>query len=483
MSEVVGGTITELPVNEIIMQQNLSSGYNRMDIFVRYLAIENEYGRNNYGWELYQKMQDLREVKRESINRFKQLIHSYEEKGYSCDSCITLDKRLRLIDGSHRLALALYYKQKTITCKVLSDSKDVDYSIGWFISKDFSNQELNIIIAKKNQLIDVCVGFISLILWPPCSSYYDDISHRISLMADIVHSEDIVFPNESKVFERFVSAVYSIDDIETWKVRKKLEHLPDQGMQSKIRYMELRFDHPKYRLKSKTNQSILTQGEKIKKAIRNLYSNKIDNYYYDIICHSADNTIHSDYIHNLVFPTFSLQELFLLYSDFCWCILKKESEYMTVDFPKTFPFGKDLDIIVHNKDYQAFFNVTYAYLYSKVKGHYELITQVNKEGHHLRVEFKGHLIYQFDIKHEIVGVSETLIKEILSNRVSVMSYYIPTIEDEICIRVNEYIQFGKKKHLDYVRKNSAFINEEKVRNYIANSEEVINSLKNELIHK
>ena len=100
-------------LKEIIYQQNRIDGYNRLDIFVRLLAIENEYGINSYGWDLYRKMQSKRcsdgglSVE-ERVKIFKDLIRSWDEKGYDKSSKIRLDVDLMLEDGSHRLALAIY---------------------------------------------------------------------------------------------------------------------------------------------------------------------------------------------------------------------------------------------------------------------------------------------------------------------------------------------------------------------------------------
>lgn len=48
-------------------------------------------------------------VSDERIRMFHSLIRFWEAKGNQKDSAIQLDKNLKLSDGSHRIAMALYY--------------------------------------------------------------------------------------------------------------------------------------------------------------------------------------------------------------------------------------------------------------------------------------------------------------------------------------------------------------------------------------
>lgn len=146
-------------VEEIFIQQNLLSGYNRLDTVVRYLAIEEYYGKNNYGFNLYKKMQGKRineEYVKGSVERFRALIESWDKKGYNSSSEITLDNNNFLIDGSHRLALALYHRISNISCKVYKKNTVIEYGISWFVQNGFTVEEMKIIQDKCDELLLRC---------------------------------------------------------------------------------------------------------------------------------------------------------------------------------------------------------------------------------------------------------------------------------------------------------------------------------------
>ena len=75
---------------ELFFQENVLTGFNRYDMIVRLLAIENYYGKNDFGWDLYRKQQNTRKGGdwQNAESRFRALIKSYEENGYDTTSSI-----------------------------------------------------------------------------------------------------------------------------------------------------------------------------------------------------------------------------------------------------------------------------------------------------------------------------------------------------------------------------------------------------------
>ena len=128
---------TKIPTIELYFQQyNTDKTFNRYDIIVRLLAIENYYNENNFGWALYKKMQNFRikdGYSELSVENFIKLIQSWEKYGYDIESKITVNKNIELLDGSHRLALALYYKTKELAVKVENTDNKPLYGIDWFV--------------------------------------------------------------------------------------------------------------------------------------------------------------------------------------------------------------------------------------------------------------------------------------------------------------------------------------------------------------
>lgn len=102
----------KVSVNKIC-QENIYS------IVVRYLAIENYFGKNDYGYDIYTKVQGKLLGKVAAERRwlsFCKLIYDWDLNGCILDRNILLDKNFEILDGAHRIALARYYQMKEINC-------------------------------------------------------------------------------------------------------------------------------------------------------------------------------------------------------------------------------------------------------------------------------------------------------------------------------------------------------------------------------
>jgi len=206
-------------------------------MIVRLLAIENYYGKNNYGWKLYEKMQDARNgagFSIEASKRFKELIKSFEENGYDKSSCILTDSSIKLLDGSHRLAAAVYYGIQDVNIEINPINHNPDYKIEWFIENDFSKAELELITNRFNELKNSIFKNVSIscVLWAPAVKYFDEITDKISALYKVTDIKDIEFSKDT--YKRMVKAVYSIDDIQEWKIDKKIEYMKNSPPLKKL---------------------------------------------------------------------------------------------------------------------------------------------------------------------------------------------------------------------------------------------------------
>lgn len=141
---------------KLLAKQIYKNYFNRIDTVVRYLAIENYYGKNDYGFKLYNKMQKHRVPTLKNVNweeNFKKLIINVEKYGYSSYSNIVIDLNYKLVDGSHRFALALFSKEKEIPVKVVYKKTKIKYGIDWFKRNSFTKEEISLIENKKNEIL------------------------------------------------------------------------------------------------------------------------------------------------------------------------------------------------------------------------------------------------------------------------------------------------------------------------------------------
>lgn len=142
-------------VYKLLQKQYTDEKICRYDIAVRLLAIEEYFGKNTFGMSLYRKMQkqrirsDYDEIAEE---RFIKLIKSWEKDGYDSDSEIIVDENLRLMDGSHRLALAIYYELSYVKVRMIAGEGTTGYGLDWFEGR-FDKEECQEIVDRFNRIM------------------------------------------------------------------------------------------------------------------------------------------------------------------------------------------------------------------------------------------------------------------------------------------------------------------------------------------
>lgn len=141
-------------VHTLLQMQYANEKFCRYDIAVRLLAIEEYFGKNTFGVSLYKKMQSQRvrsgygEISKE---RFARLIMSWEKNGYDSDSEIIVDKNLRIIDGAHRVALAIYYGLTYLKVRIVDNEGTTRFGKDWF-KEHFDEEECQKIEDRLKQI-------------------------------------------------------------------------------------------------------------------------------------------------------------------------------------------------------------------------------------------------------------------------------------------------------------------------------------------
>lgn len=89
-------------------------------IALRCYAIEEYYGKNREGYRMYERgmavYSDLRTARLRK-ERFKRLILNWEEKGYLENELIYINEDYDVVDGEHRMALAIYHQLDRVKCR------------------------------------------------------------------------------------------------------------------------------------------------------------------------------------------------------------------------------------------------------------------------------------------------------------------------------------------------------------------------------
>lgn len=443
-------------IRELFISQKKADDFLRYDIAVRYLFIEQYFGKNDFGFSLYEKMQKKRmgaNYNSNCINDFKKNIESYNLNGYDKNSKITIGSGLQLIDGSHRIALGLFFQHYTITATVVPIRTEYDYSLEWFIANDFSTQEIELIKSKYFELEKMCNLDFQCIMWPPMKDFFDDATNDLKKLSNVVTYKDYSFDKFG--FEYFIKGVYSVDDIEDWKVRKKIDYMtgPDKNSYT-VRILEIKMDRPAFRLKQINNKTLSKRGEKIKFVIRTKYKDKIENYYYDNVMHIADNYYQNAHIKQFKDIKVDITDYFEDIIDCDYVLTKFDVPYMPKDFPKNVPLGKDIDILCNLKSLDILVNKAEEFCKQKFPDIDCIHRKISQTRTQIRLELNGFTIFIWDFSSKEDGLNDLFIIDALSNSITINGIKTTNNEYEVIFRKNILKKKFKSYHQEYINNNN-----------------------------
>lgn len=289
VNEDGGGPILKYRIQNLLAKQYDKHGeFDRMDLIVRYMAAEDYFNQNDSGFLLYNKMQYNRINSTNSENQYRRLIESVATNGFDIDSKVEIDPLGNIIDGAHRVSLALYFKEKEISVHFSHVSNEGNYSIKWFEEHDFEPDQILLIKGKFAEIFQTWGMFFYIIIWPPVQDYFNAIEKDLAKSFKIISSKTYQMTD---CFDDFVREVYAIDDIEKWKIERKIYAM--QPYPKVVRIITLEIPDPKYRKKALNNHDLSMVCEDLKRKYREIYSPEVPNYIYDIVIHTGDNYEHN----------------------------------------------------------------------------------------------------------------------------------------------------------------------------------------------
>ena len=440
----------ELYIPDMFFRGVMNGRLNRYDIAARYLAIENYFGKNDFGFKLYSKMQELRmNIKgygAKAESQFRALLDSYQSGGYDRTSRIILDKTLSLLDGSHRIAANIYFHEPMISALSLGLITPIDFSLDWFIANGFTHDEIDAIKSKADEIAQKLIQPFLCIVWSPAVKFAEEIAEDLKYFGEVSEIRHYTYSEEE--YANIVRAVYSVDDIAKWKIEKKIQYMAGSG--GNIALIPLTIKYPDFRVKGSSHLPLSRSLERVKAAIRSRYKARIPNYFYDICFHVGDNYMQNDYIRNVFEPEIDMRGIMDIFSCYDYAFVKTDVPYMPAEFPERIPAGKDADILCSAESFSGIVNDIDSWCRNNTP--YDVRTIAEEAGSRIRMELYGRLIYQIDISCEILGLGAGFVNDALKHKVHNGKYYIISPEYEYIYRF--YVWSSNKckaYHLDYLK--------------------------------
>ena len=144
-----------------------------------------------------------------------------QRKNYYTDRYpILVDQRGKLVDGSHRFACALAKHVDRVLIRFLNKKVEVtSYGRDWFENQEFHDEFLRELDDRLRDILISSGAAYELIIWPPALQFTEEIEAFIAARYPIIaHAKKRPIAN----FTRFLEDVYLSDDIDHWKIQKKI---------------------------------------------------------------------------------------------------------------------------------------------------------------------------------------------------------------------------------------------------------------------
>ena len=146
---------------------NKGTDFNRWDLIPRYLAIEEHFGENDYGWEMFRKLRLHQSSEfadghaqtmydQSARTDYEELIESISKHGYKRRFALIVNQdNLKITKGWLRFACCLYFEIDTIPCKYDTIDPSDGYDLNWMQTEvGYETKEINQIVACRDRIFD-----------------------------------------------------------------------------------------------------------------------------------------------------------------------------------------------------------------------------------------------------------------------------------------------------------------------------------------
>ena len=146
---------------------NKGKNFNRWDLIPRYLAIENHFGENDFGWEMFRKLRIHQSSEfgdghaqklydQTARTDFESLIDSVKKHGFKRRFALVVNQdNLKITKGWLRFACCLYFEIDTIPCKYDTIDPSDGYDLNWMQNDvGYETKEINQIVACRDRIFN-----------------------------------------------------------------------------------------------------------------------------------------------------------------------------------------------------------------------------------------------------------------------------------------------------------------------------------------
>lgn len=208
-------------------------------------------------------------------------IGSFSE-GTIHDTTISLDSEVRVTNNTEEFKTAIRNGNEFVP---------IEYQRK--VTATTSNDKYNDLKNQKEIFYNYGVYFY-FVIWPAAAEFSNEIKNEINESVRIIttHSIDL-----DERFADFVRSLYETDGrAYQWKIEKKIELL--SGSDGPITIIAVEIPRPEFRFEERI--PIAKRQATLKEELRKQYSDRVDQYEYDILLHATDNFEDNRNVYNTI---------------------------------------------------------------------------------------------------------------------------------------------------------------------------------------
>lgn len=446
------------------------------DVAVRLLAIEEYYGKNTIGYDLFSRLQNNIVKGDFWIPRFEKLIQSFEANGYNKAMQIEVDENIQIIDGAGRLALAIYHNEEFVPVRFHKSTIKREYNYNHLWELNYSREEIKLIHEKAIELLNKFKYSFVGVIWPSAYHLREEITKEINSHlkegqclplqyadCNVVKYVDMAYDEID--FRGFMRAMYFADNMtETvlqWKTQVMIECAPKDIEGYPVRLLYIDVLNPKMILNDGNYSARSLQIANLKKVIRNRYKPRLERYEYDNILHVSDNYKQSRFCEIVENMNRDITDMFkLLNKQYEYAAIKLEGR-QSADFPHSVYLNTDVDVLVARENVRKIGETIQAWLKEKYDNTYDgwvKVSRIADKDEQIMIVvwvlgFSCFMMHIQTVSH--FGLRNEFGRECLSHRVlteNKLVYSLPA-KYEMIFRASEILHAPKKVwHREYAAK-------------------------------
>jgi hypothetical protein len=291
-SSLQNQVILKISTSALLNAQFTNGEFSRYDLLLYYDIIQQIDSQNKKKSSNYNKI--IKNMKREDMNDLSIIISSFKKDGFRSRYPIIVSTDGFILDGAKRMACAIYFDIFEIPIIVQSKKKKKNFKIKW-IESVFGKKVSTKLESTKDQLFMKRGLWAWVMLWSPAEPWFNEISQDLEKFTTIKMKKVI---HLKKSLPDFMRKMYSMDDIQKWKIELKINAMQD--FKPTVLVLGVEFKADKYRIKNDAPGYQSETAVYLKKLIRKKYGMKVPNYFYDIIIHIGDNHEHNRKTYDLL---------------------------------------------------------------------------------------------------------------------------------------------------------------------------------------